>query len=422
MLIAAFPLVEDQISVYNEGMKRAAWISGLLVIALTATGCGDGDGGSSAVGGGGTAADGSAEKGGDNVEGSNGTDGGGVSAVMPGKIAFTSNRDGNWEVYVMNTDGTNQVNLTNNAARDFEPSFSRDGSKITFISTRDGNREVYVMNADGTNQVRLTNNSALDFGPSFSPNGTKIAFDSYRDGDVEVYVMNTDGTSPVRLTYSAGYDGDPAFSPDGTNIAFTSTRVINQDIYVMNSDGTNPVRLTYNAGFDSSTDEEEWTGTAKVAYKIFDNTNTYVSYSRGYKAGGINLDPTANKFNPATAAFTDSSTFDAEFVNAWEIGVKNRFLDGALTLNTALFYADYSGFQLNPFNGAFFTIDNVNEVISQGIETELFWNIASGVIVTGGVTYADSRYGSDAGFINNASSPTGVTVLDDQRITHAPYW
>ncbi len=177
-----------------------------------------------------------------------------------------------------------------------------------------------------------------------------------------------------------------------------------------------------NAGFDSSTDEEEWTGTVNVAFQISDDINSYVSYSRGYKAGGINLDPTANKFDPVSLVFTDSSTFDPEFVNAWEIGVKANFLDGTLTLNTALFYSDYSGFQLNTFNGAFFTIDNVNEVISQGIETEVIWNIANGVFVTGGVTYADSRYGSDAGFIKIGSSPTGVTVLDDQRITHSPYW
>jgi outer membrane receptor protein involved in Fe transport len=102
--------------------------------------------------------------------------------------------------------------------------------------------------------------------------------------------------------------------------------------------------------------------------------------------------------------------------------LKTDFLDGALALNTAIFYTDYSSFQLNTFNGAFFTINNVNEVISQGAEAEVFWNIANGVVFTGGATYADSRYGDDAGFINNGSAPSGVTVLDDQRITHAPYW
>ena len=81
-----------------------------------------------------------------------------AQAAFPGtngKIAFESNRDGNEEIYVMNADGTNQTNLTNNAARDYVPAWSPDGSKIAFGSTRDGNDEIYVMNADGSGQVNL---------------------------------------------------------------------------------------------------------------------------------------------------------------------------------------------------------------------------------------------------------------------------
>ena len=177
-----------------------------------------------------------------------------------------------------------------------------------------------------------------------------------------------------------------------------------------------------NAGFDSKSDEEEFTGTVNLAYQVHDTTNVYVSYSRGYKTGGINLDPTANKFDPAAGTFSDNSVFDPEFANAWEIGTKSRFLDGRVTINNALFYTDFQDFQLNTFNGAFFTIDNVNEVISQGIETEIDWLIVDGVNLVAGLTYADTRYGNDAGTINNGSSPTGVTILDDQRITHAPLW
>ncbi|KKL25814.1 hypothetical protein LCGC14_2401530 [marine sediment metagenome] len=102
-------------------------MSGLLVIALTATGCGDGGDGE-----GGSAADGSTEMvDGNGAEGGNSTaDGGGSTAALKGKIAFASDRDGNNDIYVMSADGTNQVNLTNNAANDWEPAFSPDGSKI----------------------------------------------------------------------------------------------------------------------------------------------------------------------------------------------------------------------------------------------------------------------------------------------------
>ena len=83
------------------------------------------------------------------------------------QIAFTSKRDGNYEVYVMNSDGSNQVRLTNNPSDDLYPSWSPDRSKIAFDSKRDGNEEIYSMNADGTLK-RLTNNTYDDFSPSWS--------------------------------------------------------------------------------------------------------------------------------------------------------------------------------------------------------------------------------------------------------------
>ncbi len=85
------------------------------------------------------------------------------------KIAFTSKRDGNYEIYVMNADGSEQKRLTNNCAADERASWSPDGKKIAFESNRHGNREIYVMNADGSEQKRLTNNSAADLYPSWSP-------------------------------------------------------------------------------------------------------------------------------------------------------------------------------------------------------------------------------------------------------------
>ena len=83
-------------------------------------------------------------------------------------IAFFSDRDGNWEIYVTKADGTNQTRLTDNAGRDGSPAWSPDGSKIAFHSRRDCNAEIYVMNADGTNQTRVTNNPAIDARPAWS--------------------------------------------------------------------------------------------------------------------------------------------------------------------------------------------------------------------------------------------------------------
>ena len=174
-----------------------------------------------------------------------------VLASAQERIAFSSSRDGNSEIYVMSADGANQTRLTNNSAEDYEPAFSPNGSKIAFWSGRDGNYEIYVMNADGTNQTRLTNNSAADSGPSWSPDGHKIAFASNRDGNAEIYIMNADGSNQTRLTDNPASDTDPAFSPDGREIAFQTTRDGGVEIYKMNADGTNQVNLTNDPGNDT---------------------------------------------------------------------------------------------------------------------------------------------------------------------------
>src|SRR5437868_1722235 len=75
--------------------------------------------------------------------------------------------------------------------------YSPDGTKIAFSSNADGNPEIYVMNADGSGIKQLTDNSAIDWNPSWSPDGKKIAFTSGRDGDFDVYVMDADGSNTI---------------------------------------------------------------------------------------------------------------------------------------------------------------------------------------------------------------------------------
>lgn len=87
---------------------------------------------------------------------------GGASGSTGFTIAFHSDRDGNDEIYIMNADGSGQMRLTNDAARDIDPAFSPDGLLITFVTNRDVDYEIYVMNVDGSNPTNLTNNAARD--------------------------------------------------------------------------------------------------------------------------------------------------------------------------------------------------------------------------------------------------------------------
>jgi Tol biopolymer transport system component len=172
-----------------------------------------------------------------------------ADAAFPGangRIAFASDRDGNFDVYVMSADGSGQTRLTTDPAADGDPAWSPDGQKIAFTSSRAGNaNDVYVMSADGSGQTRLTTDPAADGDPAWSPDGQKIAFTSSLAGNAnDVYVMSADGSSQTRLTTDAAGDVAPAWSPDGQKIAFVSYRNGNVDVYVMKVDGSGQTRLT----------------------------------------------------------------------------------------------------------------------------------------------------------------------------------
>ena len=168
------------------------------------------------------------------------------------RIAFSSNRDGDHEIYVMNADGSGSTQLTNSPGDDWTPAWSPDGSRIAFSSNRDGDLDIYVMNADGSGSTQLTNNPGDDWTPRWSPDGSRIAFSSNRDGDLDIFVMNADGSGSTQLTNNPGDDLSPAWSPDGSRIAFSSNRDGDLDIFVMNADGSRSIRLTSNPGDDLS--------------------------------------------------------------------------------------------------------------------------------------------------------------------------
>ena len=162
---------------------------------------------------------------------------------------FYTRRDGRWQVYQMDADGSNPVNLSNNSANDSFPSWSPDGRQILFYTHRDGNNEIYLMNADGSDPVNLTNNPANDRQASWSPDGNQIVFESDRDGNSEIYVMNADGSNLSNLTDDESSDRDPSWSPGGKQIAFSSTRDGPRDIYVADEDGSNLRQLTDHSEF-----------------------------------------------------------------------------------------------------------------------------------------------------------------------------
>ena len=172
----------------------------------------------------------------------------GVQAEAPTKqqIAFYSNRDGNFEIYVMDVDGNNPRRLTINPAIDAGPSWSPSGKKIAFHSNRSRDYEIFVMDANGNNQFNLTNSpDSDDREPDWSPDEENIAYQSKDTGHYDIFVMGANGKNIRNLTNNSdSRDQYPAWSPEGGRIAFTSNRDGNDDIFVMQANGNRPRNLT----------------------------------------------------------------------------------------------------------------------------------------------------------------------------------
>lgn len=174
-----------------------------------------------------------------------------VPAISPdgNRVVYYSFAD--FRIHVVNADGSGDRALGFGQA----PSWSPDGTKIAYEASTGNtvetiNWDIWVMNADGTAATRITTHPGRDLGPNWSPDGSKIAFYSYRDSgttpplNTEIYSMNADGSAQSRLTNSAGEDYSPRWSPDGSKIAFTTDRDGNFEVYVMNADGSAPQNLT----------------------------------------------------------------------------------------------------------------------------------------------------------------------------------
>lgn len=175
------------------------------------------------------------------------------------QIAFWSERNGKGkgDVYLIGLDDTEPMNLTDPNEIDVIPyhssPWSPDGTKLLFTSRRDDNWEIYSVNRDGTELLNLTRSPGTDGTPTWSPDGTKIIY--LTDGSSDSFsVMNSDGSGKATLfSLPANIDIDvapPIWSPDGTQIAFASQQDSQYEVFVINVDGSGLRRLTDHPTWD----------------------------------------------------------------------------------------------------------------------------------------------------------------------------
>lgn len=118
------------------------------------------------------------------------------------------------DIHLVAVDGSEDpVVLAGEPATEEGAVWSPDGTRVAFTSTRENNHDIYLMDADGSNIVRLTDHPGRDSDPAWSPDGERIAFMTNRDGNAEIYVVGTDGSNPINLTNHPEWDGDPSWGP-----------------------------------------------------------------------------------------------------------------------------------------------------------------------------------------------------------------
>jgi TolB protein len=159
------------------------------------------------------------------------------------RIAFTSNRDGNPEIYVMNRDGGNLRRMTNNPAIDVTPTWSPSGNQLAWVSDRTGTPHIYIMNADGTGQRSLIN-EYCDRPTWSSGQFNEIAYAARSGPGYDIKLYSFSKGEAIKLTDGIGSNESPAFSPNGRHIAFTSTRNGKSQVFTVDRDGNNLRQIT----------------------------------------------------------------------------------------------------------------------------------------------------------------------------------
>jgi Tol biopolymer transport system component len=211
-------------------------------------------------------------------------------------LAFQTTGPG--EIFSINTDGTNLINITNNGSDDNHPSFSPDGTRIAFSSDRDYvNGEIYTIGSDGQNLTRLTTLGGNN--PVFSHDGTKIAFISYRDSQSELYIMDANGNNQTRLTNNNDQERNIVFSPDDSKIVFTSVGNGQSETFIINANGTNLINLT-NGNYGQTDNPQFSPGGQRIVFDHHtdDATNITIMNTDGTSAVNLTTHGSEGRFSP----------------------------------------------------------------------------------------------------------------------------
>ncbi len=193
----------------------------------------------------------------------------GQKGIATSQVAFISGNSGHKEVYLMDLDGHNLVQVTRDNSIALSPHFSPDNRKIAFASYKSGYADVWVIDLNQKKKTRIAYFPGVNSSPSFSPDGQSLALVLSRSGNPELHTMPSAGGDPVRLTRTRGTESSPTWSPDGREIIFVSDDRGSPQLYRISTSGGDPQRLKT---FSTYTTEPDWSPDGKkLAYSIMES-------------------------------------------------------------------------------------------------------------------------------------------------------
>jgi TolB protein len=221
----------------------------------------------------------------------------GKPSVFLSQIAFASNRDGNFEIYLMDWDGGAQRRITRHNALSILPSWAPDNERIVYTSFFAGTSDMYIISRRGGGRIKLKTGLNLNTSATFSPVGNDIAFVGSINGNPDIYLIKDDGTNIRRLTTDSSIESTPEWSPNGRQISFTSGRGGTPQIYIMDAEGSNVRRMSFEGDWN---DDATWSPNGdEIAYTSRVNgrfqiriQNSVTGQSRIVAGEGSNEQPT----------------------------------------------------------------------------------------------------------------------------------
>ena len=167
-------------------------------------------------------------------------------------VAFYSNNDGDYDIYIMKTDGTGLTNLTDNdTAGDYMPVWSPDGKKVCYYSDESGNSDIYTINIDGSGKHNITASQSDDYSPVWSPDGKVIYYVSSSGTTFDIYSIAPDGTGSKKITSDDFFEQNLSFSSDGNTILYAGGEIDSTvfDIFLLNVNTMDVKKITDNMAY-----------------------------------------------------------------------------------------------------------------------------------------------------------------------------